>query len=95
MMTEPATPAPYTLQAYPHHVVVGGGVYKRPYDSDSDRDRAHKPEAKRRARKKTPSPSRGRAADLWSVDALLENMKALIGQRLEEVRSGARGDVEL
>lgn len=101
MRTEPATPAPYTtmtLPAYPHHASAGGGGYKRPFqpcDEDSDRDRAHKPEAKRRARKKTQSPPGVRAADLWSVDAILENMKALIGQRLEQVRNGARGDVEL
>lgn len=98
MMTEPTSPAPYLhpqplTAAYPHH-----NGYKRPFQQYeehdlSDRERA-KPEPKRRARKKTQSPSE-RVPDLWSVDPILENMKVLMEQRMEEVRNGKESQIEL
>lgn len=98
MMTEPASPAPYThIAPYAHHP----GYNKRPFHHYDEHDDRGKPEPKRRARKKTPSPS-GRgggpapAADLWSTEILMENVRCLVGQKMDDVRATSGGnDVEL
>lgn len=91
MMTEPSSPVPYLT---PH----SRNIYKRPLDGYEDdelyRGRA-KPGPKRRGRqKKTPSPA-GKAipphSDLWDTEALLESIRSLVGQKLDEVHGVAAG----
>ena len=97
MMTIPSGPAPYAhIQPAVSHQ-NGPVSYKRSFHqhcgqaSDSDRAR-HEPK-RRNQRKKTDPPLSSMGA--MQVEPILENLRAILQSRFEEVRSGRFEELEL